>query len=400
MDLTAKPTPADEEFVQRIRGIWNNFRLKLDLPLIDLQHIWLIALVVRLERTEAALDARPDHGQGDAGSRIFQQVLQEALDYAVHHFSLEEKLLERMEFPGLEPHAARHKQFILGLNKHAEEFRSGKSGMARKLLTTLKQWLYQHIAKDDQDYYDYLRNQDRDARAVCQAVLEEGLTEIRPEQQELYYKVIRPAEWEADTLERRAMLKLVSDVWYHYNLHIGLPIVDMQHLWLIQQVVQLDYAIHHEYEERRERFNAALSDAISYIQEHFSTEEKIMEHFEYKHFEEHRQQHRRFVQFVQKRNEQYKAGDEKAIFGLLHDLKEWLISHIAVEDKKLFFYFQNRRPEVLGFCKQAVEEGDFIIRRGFLKLYKAIVQEGPVTDPDEDDGSKDSEVVQDSGVME
>ncbi|MCB1316652.1 MAG: hemerythrin family protein, partial [Leptospiraceae bacterium] len=380
-----------QEMVNRIRAIWNRFDLQLDLPLIDLQHIWLIALVVRLEQTVTELDVQNGY-LDDLARKTFLEVLTEALDFSLQHFVLEENLLAQMEYPELEGHARYHQRFIAGLKRHAREFNRGEADMARRLLKTLKQWLFNHIAREDREYYLYFKEQGKDTRAACQTAMRERHFNIRPEQQDLYYSITRQDRTEAESVSRESLLKMVSDIWYKYNLKIGVPMIDMQHLWLIRQVVELDYAIHHEYEARREYFNAALADAITYIKEHFSTEEKIMRHFDYEHIEEHRKQHRHFVQFVQNRNEQYKAGDEKAIFGLLHDLKEWLITHIAVEDKKLFFYFHNRRPEVLAFSRKCAEEGEFIIRRGYIKLYKTIVQEGPVTDPEDDNESANSEV--------
>ncbi len=363
------------EMVQRIASIWKRFNLALDIPTIDRQHLWLIAVIVYLE---GLLERQAIEGGQDLDS-AFSAALTEAMDYTLQHFTLEEELLEKTGYPELRQHRFQHMRFIGGLKLRAREHMTAtdQAEASKKLLQRLKHWLFHHILSEDRKYREFVAASGFDAERLCAAISERsGGPDER--QLELYAMLDRVAEPEEEDVDQR-VLDAVSEIWHKYRLKTGIAVIDIQHLWLIRQVVELDWLnkrqLSHSVSDEalNERFNKTITGAIGYIQEHFKTEEAIMRHFEFPGFANHLRQHRHFVEFINERNRQNKAGDHQAMANLLQDLKEWLLSHIAIEDKRLHYFFRKRLPELNEFVAEQIRKKEIVVRQNHMALYRPIV---------------------------
>ncbi len=93
------------------------------------------------------------HGKDVAGD-----VLKRLIDYTVHHFSAEEKLMEKHQYPGLVAHLAEHKALTDKVLAFQKEFAAGTSNVTPQLMTFLQQWLRNHIQTVDQRYSDFLNS--------------------------------------------------------------------------------------------------------------------------------------------------------------------------------------------------------------------------------------------------
>jgi len=106
---------------------------------IDAQHKQIFEIINEL------YDSR--HSQGSR--EVIDGILSKLTDYAAEHFSAEEALLEKMNYPKLEEHKAEHQNFrnrikeILG-HQTEEQFRTEDM-----LVTFLKGWLAKHILDED-----------------------------------------------------------------------------------------------------------------------------------------------------------------------------------------------------------------------------------------------------------
>lgn len=109
---------------------------------IDDQHMQLVALINRLHD---ALVAR--RRTGDVGA-----VLDELVDYTKVHFAVEECLQRIFEYQGYDEHKAIHDAIIAQLTGFQRRFRAGDAHVGMELLLFLKEWLFEHISKVDQDY--------------------------------------------------------------------------------------------------------------------------------------------------------------------------------------------------------------------------------------------------------
>lgn len=115
---------------------------------LDNQHKKLFDLV-----NELHVAMSQGHGKDVAGD-----VLRRLIDYTVHHFSAEEMLMQKHNFPGLIAHRAEHKALTDKVMAFKKEFDAGTGNVTPQLMTFLQQWLKNHIQTVDQRYGDFLNS--------------------------------------------------------------------------------------------------------------------------------------------------------------------------------------------------------------------------------------------------
>jgi hemerythrin len=118
-----------------------------------------------------------------------------------------------------------------------------------------------------------------------------------------------------------------------------------------------------------------IEEAVDYTVKHFTLEEKIMKEFRYPEILNHFHQHESFVAFIKQRRKEYEAGDNLAAFHLTQDLKTWLLSHIAHEDKKLAIYLKDKMKDVNEYTRRLHHKGEIAIDPGQRNFYKKITKE-------------------------
>ncbi|HMV37259.1 MAG TPA: hemerythrin family protein, partial [Turneriella sp.] len=117
------------EFQENLRQFWARNELKLDIPVIDLQHIWLVYLIMELENENlgAANEAFPEEK--------IRKIMGDLLSFAAEHFSLEEDLLMAFDMPDAFEHAEKHRHFVQFLSERANEVRTGKQDSVKVLIS-------------------------------------------------------------------------------------------------------------------------------------------------------------------------------------------------------------------------------------------------------------------------
>ena len=112
----------------------------------DEDHKKLFALINSLH--EAMLS-------GKGGEKV-HVVVKELSDYTKFHFSAEEGLLQKTNYPGLEGHRAQHHEFVGKVENFRADLKAGKGGNPVVVLEFLKNWLTSHIKQTDQKYSSHL----------------------------------------------------------------------------------------------------------------------------------------------------------------------------------------------------------------------------------------------------
>lgn len=84
----------------------------------------------------------------------------------------------------------------------------------------------------------------------------------------------------------------------------------------------------------KEIMSTILKRLIDYTQFHFSTEEKYMTRYAYPEYQLHKSQHDQFVAKVLKFQQDFEKGNILASMDVMNFLKDWLVNHIQVSDKK------------------------------------------------------------------
>jgi len=121
---------------------------------------------------------------------------------------------------------------------------------------------------------------------------------------------------------------------------MGIKVIDDQHKELINIVNDIfSHATGREWEEH-EYFKDIIKQAVDYIKNHFATEEKIMISTKYNGYEAHKKIHEEFILKVVQTAKDYETGKRLTLTNFGYFLKDWVLSHVAVMDKKYSDYFR------------------------------------------------------------
>lgn len=107
--------------------------------------------------------------------------------------------------------------------------------------------------------------------------------------------------------------------------------IDNQHKHFVGIINQLYEAVQNQ---ATDKLDNILADLASYAEEHFSTEEKYFDQFNYENSAEHKEEHRKLKQKVSEFVND-KSDDKLGVcFNLLDFLEDWLVDHLAEQDQK------------------------------------------------------------------
>lgn len=115
-------------------------------PEMDAQHKKLVAMINDLH------DAMKDgHGKEALG-----RTLDGLIDYAGIHFADEEKLMVKVNFAELPAHKLEHEAFVKKAFKLQADFHTDQVVLSFTVMEFLKDWLVNHILKNDKKYGEIL----------------------------------------------------------------------------------------------------------------------------------------------------------------------------------------------------------------------------------------------------
>jgi hemerythrin len=117
-------------------------------PVIDAQHRDLLALVRGLEELDANGDPKP-----------YFDLLDRVLDFTWSHFDLEERLMNRVEYPAAEhvEMTKQHEDFKTYARIRVLEFRFGQDPELRGFAPFLRDWLIRHEFGLDRKLADFIK---------------------------------------------------------------------------------------------------------------------------------------------------------------------------------------------------------------------------------------------------
>jgi hemerythrin len=119
---------------------------------------------------------------------------------------------------------------------------------------------------------------------------------------------------------------------------IGIPLIDEQHQELIRLTNELYKACLKSDAAGKELFKVAIKAAVDYVKFHFSAEEKLLENVDYPQIVVHKKQHEEFIMKVLAEAKNFEEGKKFVPNVFVRFLRDWILSHIAVMDKKYAAY--------------------------------------------------------------
>jgi hemerythrin-like metal-binding protein len=124
---------------------WNS-KYSVGVQAMDSQHTQLFDMVNDLH---AAMM------QGKAQS-VTGPLLRKLADYTQRHFTAEEALMASKSYPELTKHKAEHVALTKQVSDFVGRFEKGENTLSLHLMNFLRDWLMNHIQKEDQKYGVFL----------------------------------------------------------------------------------------------------------------------------------------------------------------------------------------------------------------------------------------------------
>jgi hemerythrin len=125
---------------------WDD-NLRINIEVIDNQHKKLVGFINELH---AAMKERK-------AKDVLGKIIEGLKDYAIEHFSTEEKYFDQFGYRNAFSHKRDHQGFIDKVNDFKAGFDSGKAMLSMKIMDFLKDWLVKHIQKVDMAYAPFFR---------------------------------------------------------------------------------------------------------------------------------------------------------------------------------------------------------------------------------------------------
>lgn len=123
-------------------------RFNIGIEVIDQQHCRIVEYINQLDDAHTRDDPRDE----------IAAVMTQLIDYTISHFTFEESMLEKANYPLLESHKKLHEEFILRVTQYQSRFEKGDD-IAFALNSLLVIWLFNHIRRDDANYVKSVKAQ-------------------------------------------------------------------------------------------------------------------------------------------------------------------------------------------------------------------------------------------------
>ncbi|MCX7632913.1 MAG: bacteriohemerythrin [Turneriella sp.] len=360
LELNGTTIAIAEETLQRMRKFWREHDLTIGIELLDAQHIWLIALVFHLEDLQKMPEVNPQE---------IKAVLLEALRYAQTHFMAEELVMSEFHYPESESHTHQHHTFQQNISNLANAPTNIDPESLKRITTFLRNWLLQHIKREDMAYRDFFRRNSIDANSFFNQLIAAG-SEFQLTQQQLNLHKEVTQHNEIVPGISNSVLAEIERMWRSFSIRLNVPLLDMQHLWLVKMVVELSEALRENYEKRLALLDEILPEVKRYIEEHFTAEEAIMDAIGYPARTEHKNMHAVFVRTITSHGPEYITRTRQGASVLVNDLREWLLSHIVIEDSKLAKFCREKSRDVVELTKKMIQEKKVSFRKAQILLYQ------------------------------
>ncbi len=126
--------------------VWNE-SMSVGVARIDGQHKGLFDMINELHA--AMMEGK--------GRTVTGPLLKKLMKYTHEHFSVEEKMLETAQFPGLAAHRKYHRDLTDHVDVLAARYERGEASVNIELLSFLSDWLTKHIQGVDKGYTQWVK---------------------------------------------------------------------------------------------------------------------------------------------------------------------------------------------------------------------------------------------------
>ena len=113
---------------------------------------------------------------------------------------------------------------------------------------------------------------------------------------------------------------------------VGIREIDNQHKGLVIIINELFTLMTKG--KAKDNLNEIFEHLTDYTKKHFLAEETMLFKYAYPEFEQHRVEHSKFIENLNKLKSDFNNGKITISLEILNFLKDWLLNHIKLSDKK------------------------------------------------------------------
>ena len=99
------------------------------------------------------------HASPEDTSHTKEVILDAIVAYALDHFAAEEHYLKESGFPGYDEHCRQHREIGEKLVELSRDVQSRKTILATSLMKILRNWITEHVAREDLKFAGKPRSQ-------------------------------------------------------------------------------------------------------------------------------------------------------------------------------------------------------------------------------------------------
>jgi hemerythrin len=123
---------------------------------------------------------------------------------------------------------------------------------------------------------------------------------------------------------------------------VGVKQIDEQHKKLLDFTNELYDACGAGRDEADKLFKQTIKKSVDYVKVHFKDEEELMLANNYSEYPSHKKKHEEFIMQILEDVKNYETGRKFVPNNFVRFLRDWLLEHIAITDKKLQKYLNDR----------------------------------------------------------
>lgn len=125
--------------------LWKD-NLSVKIKEIDDQHKKFLELVNNLHAAVKEKKTREVEGK----------IIDSLIEYAFYHFTLEERYLDRSNYPYTEQHKKEHEEFVDKIIQLKKDHEKNKLSLTVDMINFLNNWWINHVKNSDKKYEPYL----------------------------------------------------------------------------------------------------------------------------------------------------------------------------------------------------------------------------------------------------
>jgi hemerythrin len=119
---------------------------------------------------------------------------------------------------------------------------------------------------------------------------------------------------------------------------VGIQLIDDQHKELLRLINTFYSGCMDADENIKFNFTSAAHGLTNYINYHFAAEEQFLERIKYPDIIAHSRQHKEFIRDILEKIEKYERGKIFLLKNFARYIRDWLLTHMALIDKKYATY--------------------------------------------------------------